>query len=52
MASIGYVLSSEQFLVSQLVEYAVLAEQAGFDAVWTRDHFQPWQARGTRVRPG
>jgi len=40
---IGFVLSSEQFRVDELVEFAPAAEQAGFDAVWTSDHFQPWQ---------
>ncbi len=40
---IGFVLSAEQFRVDELVELAPAAEQAGFDAVWTSDHFQPWQ---------
>lgn len=26
-----------------MVEYGVMAEKAGFDGVWTSDHFQPWQ---------
>lgn len=38
-----YVLSSEQFPLPELVQYGVLAEKAGFDGVWTSDHFQPWQ---------
>lgn len=38
-----YVLASEQFLVPDLVDYGVAAEKAGFDGVWTSDHFQPWQ---------
>ena len=38
-----YVLSSEQFAVPQLVQYGVDAERAGFDGIWTSDHFQPWQ---------
>jgi|SRR5690348_12095050 len=42
-ARIGFVLSSEQFPVTQLVEFAVRAEDAGFDMVWTSDHFHPWQ---------
>jgi alkanesulfonate monooxygenase SsuD/methylene tetrahydromethanopterin reductase-like flavin-dependent oxidoreductase (luciferase family) len=37
------VLSAEQFRVDELVEFGPAAEQAGFDAVWTSDHFQPWQ---------
>ncbi len=39
---IGFVLSAEQFRVDELVELGPAAEQAGFDAVWTSDHFQPW----------
>ncbi len=38
-----YVLSSESFPVEELVRYGVEAELAGFDGVWTSDHFQPWQ---------
>lgn len=40
---IGFVLSHEQFPAPQLLELGALAEQAGFDCVWTSDHFQPWQ---------
>ncbi len=43
MPTIGYVLSHEQFPVPALVDCAVAAERAGFDAVWTSDHFHPWQ---------
>jgi F420-dependent hydroxymycolic acid dehydrogenase len=38
-----YVLSSEQFTVPRLVQCGIEAEQAGFEGVWTSDHFQPWQ---------
>ena len=38
-----FALANEQFTTSQLVQYGVAAEQAGFDGVWTSDHFQPWQ---------
>ncbi len=41
--TVYYVLASEQFTVQELVEYGVAAEHAGFDGVWTSDHFQPWQ---------
>ncbi|HLA18002.1 MAG TPA: LLM class flavin-dependent oxidoreductase, partial [Dehalococcoidia bacterium] len=40
---VGYVLSHEQFPPGELIEYAVAAEVAGFDAVWASDHFHPWQ---------
>lgn len=39
----GFVLTSEQFTGPQLVDLGVAAEDAGFDAVWTSDHFLPWQ---------
>jgi F420-dependent hydroxymycolic acid dehydrogenase len=40
---IGFSLSHEQFPVPKLVELGVAAEQAGFDELWTSDHFHPWQ---------
>lgn len=43
MAKIGFVLSHEQFLAPRLIEFGPAAEQAGFDMVWTSDHFHPWQ---------
>ena len=39
---IGYFLSSEEYTPHQLVEQAVLAERAGFEALWISDHFHPW----------
>jgi TAT-translocated FGD2 family F420-dependent dehydrogenase len=42
-ARVGFVLTSEQFTGPELVELGVGAEEASFDAVWTSDHFQPWQ---------
>jgi G6PDH family F420-dependent oxidoreductase len=38
----GYFLSSEELAPRRLVESAVLAEQAGFDALWISDHYHPW----------
>ncbi|MGH2347670.1 MAG: TIGR03557 family F420-dependent LLM class oxidoreductase [Chloroflexota bacterium] len=40
---INFVLSHEQFAVSDLLDFGVAAEQAGFDGIATSDHFQPWQ---------
>ncbi|MEF2978437.1 glucose-6-phosphate dehydrogenase (coenzyme-F420) [Subtercola sp. YIM 133946] len=42
----GYKASAEQFAPSQLLEYGVLAEQAGFDSIFVSDHFQPWNHEG------
>ena len=39
---IGYFLSCEEYTPAQLVEQAVLAERAGFEALWISDHFHPW----------
>lgn len=41
-AKIGYFLVTEEFTPAQVVEQAVLAEEAGFDALWISDHFHPW----------
>ena len=42
MSKVGFVLSHEQFAAPQLLEFGASAEQAGFDMVWTSDHFHPW----------
>jgi G6PDH family F420-dependent oxidoreductase len=39
---LGYFLSCEEYTPSELVEQAVAAEQAGFEALWISDHFHPW----------
>jgi F420-dependent hydroxymycolic acid dehydrogenase len=41
---LAFTLSHEQFPAPQLVRLGAAAEAAGFDAVATSDHFQPWQA--------
>jgi coenzyme F420-dependent glucose-6-phosphate dehydrogenase len=40
---LGYKASAEQFPPRRLLNLAVEAEAAGFDSVWTSDHFQPWR---------
>ncbi|SKB80639.1 TIGR03885 family FMN-dependent LLM class oxidoreductase [Dyadobacter psychrophilus] len=39
---IGYHASHEQFRPSQLTEYAIQAQKAGFTAALSSDHFYPW----------
>jgi coenzyme F420-dependent glucose-6-phosphate dehydrogenase len=46
MLKLGYKASSEQFGPRELVEYAVLAEELGYDSVVVADHFQPWRHDG------
>lgn len=43
---LGYKASAEQFGARDLVEYGVLAEQAGMDSAVVSDHFQPWRHNG------
>ncbi|KQN77542.1 glucose-6-phosphate dehydrogenase (coenzyme-F420) [Devosia sp. Leaf64] len=39
----GYKASAEQFSPNKLLQFAVEAEQGGFDSVFVSDHFQPWK---------
>lgn len=42
MVKVGYHASHEQFKPSTLLRYVQLAEQAGFNAALSSDHFHPW----------
>ena len=46
MLKLGYKASAEQFGPRELLEFAVLAEELGFDSVAVSDHFQPWRHHG------
>ncbi|OYO07250.1 glucose-6-phosphate dehydrogenase (coenzyme-F420) [Enemella evansiae] len=46
MIQIGYKASAEQFGPRRLADYAVQAEELGFDSVTISDHFQPWRHKG------
>lgn len=39
----GYKASAEQFAPTKLLNFAIEAEQAGFDSAFISDHFQPWK---------
>jgi coenzyme F420-dependent glucose-6-phosphate dehydrogenase len=43
---VGYKASAEQFSPSELLDFAVETERAGFDSVFISDHFQPWRHTG------
>ncbi|MFN8526225.1 MAG: glucose-6-phosphate dehydrogenase (coenzyme-F420) [Chloroflexota bacterium] len=43
MIKIGYKASAEQFGPNDLLDFAVLAEENGFDSVMVSDHFSPWR---------
>jgi coenzyme F420-dependent glucose-6-phosphate dehydrogenase len=40
---LGWKASAEQFGPRQLLDFAVLAEEVGFESAWISDHFQPWR---------
>ena len=42
MVSIDYMAHQEQYSPSELLRFAELAEEAGYEFVWTSDHFHPW----------
>ncbi|WP_089156461.1 glucose-6-phosphate dehydrogenase (coenzyme-F420) [Micromonospora sp. NBS 11-29] len=42
----GYKASAEQFGPRDLLRFAVLAEDVGFDSVFVSDHLQPWRHDG------
>jgi coenzyme F420-dependent glucose-6-phosphate dehydrogenase len=46
MLQLGWKAGTEQYAPGELLEYAVLAEQAGFDSISASDHFHPWSEIG------
>jgi coenzyme F420-dependent glucose-6-phosphate dehydrogenase len=46
MLQLGYKAGPEQFPPTDLLDYAVAAEQAGFDTIDASDHFTPWSEEG------
>jgi coenzyme F420-dependent glucose-6-phosphate dehydrogenase len=43
MLTLGYKASAEQFGPRELLDFAIKAEQTGFDSVFVSDHYQPWR---------
>ena len=43
MLTLGYKASAEQFGPQELLDFAIKAEQTGFDSVFVSDHYQPWR---------
>ena len=43
LLKLGYKASAEQFGPRELLDFACLAEEVGFDSVFVSDHFQPWK---------
>ena len=40
---LGYKASAEQFSARELLNFAIAAEDNGFDSIFVSDHFQPWR---------
>jgi coenzyme F420-dependent glucose-6-phosphate dehydrogenase len=43
LLKLGYKASAEQFGPRELLDFSVLAEEAGFESIFVSDHFQPWK---------
>lgn len=46
MVQLGWKAGPEQFPPTELLDYAVAAEKAGFDSIDVSDHFNPWSEVG------
>jgi coenzyme F420-dependent glucose-6-phosphate dehydrogenase len=46
MLRFGWKAGTEQFPPEELLEFAVAAEDAGFDSIDVSDHFHPWAEQG------
>ncbi len=46
MLQLGWKAAPEQYAPGELLDYAIAAEQAGFDALEASDHFHPWSEDG------
>ncbi len=46
MVKLGWKAGPERFDPNALLEYAIAADQASFEALDTSDHFQPWSEAG------
>ena len=46
MLQLGWKAGPEQYPPTELCDYAVIAEQAGFESIDVSDHFHPWSEAG------
>jgi coenzyme F420-dependent glucose-6-phosphate dehydrogenase len=46
MLRLGWKAGTEQYPPGELLDYAIAAEEAGFDSVGASDHFHPWAEKG------
>jgi coenzyme F420-dependent glucose-6-phosphate dehydrogenase len=46
MLQLGWKAGTEQYPPDELLDYAIAAEEAGFDSIDVSDHFHPWAEKG------
>jgi coenzyme F420-dependent glucose-6-phosphate dehydrogenase len=46
MVQLGWKAGTEQYAPDELLEYAMAAEEVGFDSIDASDHFHPWAEKG------
>jgi coenzyme F420-dependent glucose-6-phosphate dehydrogenase len=46
MLQLGWKAGTEQYPPAKLLDYAIAAEEAGFDSISVSDHFHPWSEKG------
>jgi coenzyme F420-dependent glucose-6-phosphate dehydrogenase len=46
MLQLGWKAGTEQYAPDELLDYAIAAEEAGFDSIDASDHFHPWAESG------
>lgn len=46
MLQLGWKAGTEQYEPDELLDYAIAAEEAGFDSIDASDHFHPWAEKG------
>jgi len=46
MVQLGWKAGTEQYPPDELLDYAIAAEEAGFDSIDASDHFHPWAEKG------
>ena len=46
MLQLGWKAGPEQYPPNELLDYAIVAEQSGFDTIDSSDHFNPWSEAG------
>src|SRR5436305_2083395 len=49
MPQFGWKAGAEQYAPAHLLDYAIAAEKAGFEALDVSDHFHPWAEKGQAV---